>query len=84
MLGGGEGEGEGVSLEAGALERGTLPEPGLPVDYCVFCYHGTGFLRADNTALLTKFISERGSILPRRFTKCCSKHQRKCVCASAR
>lgn len=55
----------------------SLPEPGPPVDYCVFCYHGTyGLLVAENTALLTRFVSERGSILPRRFTKCCAKHQR--------
>jgi small subunit ribosomal protein S18 len=52
------------------------PEPGLPVDYCVFCYHGTKALRHDNTALLSKFVSERGSILPRRFTRACAKHQR--------
>jgi small subunit ribosomal protein S18 len=52
------------------------PEPGLPVDYCVFCYHGTKALRHDNTALLSRFVSERGSILPRRFTRACAKHQR--------
>lgn len=54
-----------------------LPAQGTGVDYCVFCYHGTSFLRPDNTALLTKFISDRGSILPKRFTRCCAKHQRK-------
>ena len=54
-----------------------LPAPGLSVDYCVFCYHGTHFLRHDNAALLTKFVSDKGLILPKRFTKCCPKHQRR-------
>lgn len=55
----------------------SAPEPGLPVDYCIFCYHGTGMLRHDNTALLSKFVTERGALLPKRFTKACAKHQRK-------
>ena len=55
----------------------TPPPQGTGVDYCVFCFHGTSFLRADNSALLAKFISERGSVLPKRFTRCCAKHQRK-------
>jgi small subunit ribosomal protein S18 len=58
----------------GTATRGA--EPGLPIDYCVFCYHGTAILRPDNTSLLSKFVSERGAILPKRFTKCCPKHQR--------
>jgi ribosomal protein S18 len=33
-------------------------------------------MRHDNTALLSKFVTERGAILPRRFTKCCATHQR--------
>jgi small subunit ribosomal protein S18 len=51
-------------------------EPGLPVDYCIFCYHGTRLLSEENTALLSRFVGDRGAILPRRFTKCCAKHQR--------
>jgi small subunit ribosomal protein S18 len=48
------------------------------VDYCLFCAHGVyGVLRPDNTALLSRLVSERGSILPKRFTHCCAKHQRK-------
>lgn len=55
-----------------------LPEAGPPVDYCLFCAHGVyGVLRPDNTALLSRLVSERGSILPKRFTHCCAKHQRK-------
>ena len=67
----------GASASAGADLR-ALPEPGLPVDYCIFCYHGArGLLRHDNTALLSKFVSERGALLPKRFTKACAKHQRR-------
>ncbi len=48
------------------------------MDYCLFCAHGVyGVLRPDNTALLSRLVSERGSILPKRFTHCCAKHQRK-------
>jgi len=50
--------------------------PGLPVDYCIFCFHGEDILRPDNTSLLSKFVSERGAILPKRFTHCCIRHQR--------
>ena len=46
------------------------------MDYCIFCYHGTAMLRPDNGALLTKFVTERGFLQPKRFTKCCAKHQR--------
>lgn len=57
--------------------RNSLPEPGLPVDYCIFCYHGSArLLQHDNTQLLSRFVSDRGAILPRRFSHCCAKHQR--------
>jgi small subunit ribosomal protein S18 len=62
--------------EDDAEDKPDLPAQGTGVDYCVFCYHGTGILRPDNTALLSRFVSERGAILPKRFTKCCPKHQR--------
>lgn len=67
-----------LDSNAGAVDMKALPDPGPPVDYCIFCYHGTfGLLRPDNGLLLSRFVSERGSILPKRFTKCCPKHQRK-------
>ena len=34
------------------------------------------FKSLQNSALLTKFVTDRGSILPKRFTHCCAKHQR--------
>lgn len=64
----------GVGLDERKVE---LPPLGVSVDYCVFCYHGTHFLTHENSALLAKFVSDRGAILPRRLTKCCPKHQRK-------
>jgi ribosomal protein S18 len=66
------------AIQAAAAEGPALLGEGLAVDYCIFCYHGTnGILSHDNMALLTMFVSERGLILPKRFTKCCAKHQRK-------
>ena len=63
---------------AAALSAGpAAAHDGLTVDYCIFCYHGTSMLRVDNGALMTKFITERGFLLPKRFSKCCAKHQRK-------
>ena len=64
------------SVSAALSASASAAAEGLSVDYCIFCYHGTGMLRVDNGALLTKFVSERGFILPKRFTKCCAKHQR--------
>jgi small subunit ribosomal protein S18 len=66
-----------ASLASSSSRMNELPELGITVDYCIFCYHGTSILRHDNTKLLSKLVSERGQILPKRFTKCCSKHQRK-------
>jgi small subunit ribosomal protein S18 len=64
----------GDSMGGPASSRAS--EPGIAVDYCIFCYHGLSHLRHDNTTLLSKFVSERGAILPKRFTKCCAKHQK--------
>jgi small subunit ribosomal protein S18 len=58
-------------------KRSPIPPLGLPVDYCIFCYHGVGIMRHDNTTLLTRLVSDRGAILPARFTRCCKKHQRR-------
>jgi len=76
--GGGGDAGGDVAAGVGLDDRKVdLPPLGLNVDYCIFCYHGTSFLRHDNAALLSKLVSDRGQILPRRFTHCCPKHQRK-------
>lgn len=69
----------GQAIQAAAAQGPALPGEGLAIDYCIFCYHGVGdgLLSHENMALLTMFVSERGFILPKRFTKCCAKHQRK-------
>jgi len=61
--------------EAKELSGGQRLGPG--VNYCVFCYHGEDLLEPTNTALLSQFVTEKGALLPKRFTACCSKHQRK-------
>ena len=42
---------------------------------CAFCGEGTE-IDYKNVAMLKKFVSERGKILPRRITGTCAKHQR--------
>ena len=43
---------------------------------CVFCGDKNGVIDYKNVAMLKKYVSERGKILPRRITGTCAKHQR--------
>ena len=43
---------------------------------CAFCADANKALDYKDVAMLRKFISERGKILPRRITGNCAKHQR--------
>ena len=43
---------------------------------CVFCADANKALDYKDVALLKKYVSERGKILPRRITGNCAKHQR--------
>ena len=43
---------------------------------CVFCKDKTVYIDYKDTALLRKFISDRGKIRARRVTGNCSQHQR--------
>ena len=43
---------------------------------CIFCGQNAPKIDYKDTALLKKYISERGKILPRRITGNCAKHQR--------
>ena len=43
---------------------------------CIFCADKVSFIDYKDTAILRKFISERGKILPRRVSGTCAKHQR--------
>ena len=43
---------------------------------CAFCADANKALYYKDVALLKKYVSERGKILPRRITGNCAKHQR--------
>ncbi len=43
---------------------------------CMFCAKGIEEIDYKDVAKLTRFISEKGKILPRRVTGLCAKHQR--------
>ena len=43
---------------------------------CVFCGENAQKIDYKDAALLKKYVSERGKILPRRITGTCAKHQR--------
>ena len=43
---------------------------------CAFCADANKALDYKDVALLKKYVSERGKILPRRITGNCAKHQR--------
>ena len=43
---------------------------------CIFCAKGIDEVDYKNIAKLSRFISEKGKILPRRVTGLCAKHQR--------
>ena len=46
---------------------------------CQFCTKGSAAISYKDEKVLSKFISERGKILPRRVTGTCAKHQREIV-----
>lgn len=43
---------------------------------CMFCEDRTKKIDYKDVDLLKRFVSDRGKILPRRFTSNCAKHQR--------
>ena len=51
---------------------------------CVFCGENGPKISYKDTALLKKYVSERGKILPRRITGNCAKHQRAMTAAIKR
>ncbi|MBP3718554.1 MAG: 30S ribosomal protein S18 [Eubacterium sp.] len=51
---------------------------------CVFCSDENQVIDYKDAALLRKYISERGKILPRRITGNCAKHQRELTVAVKR
>ncbi len=51
---------------------------------CRFCQDKVEHIDYKDVALLRKFTSDRGKILPRRVTGTCAKHQRKLTLAIKR
>jgi len=51
---------------------------------CTFCAEKVEQIDFLDTARLSKYISERGKILPRRMTGTCAKHQRELTTAIKR
>ena len=43
---------------------------------CAFCKEDVRYVDYKDTALLRKYISDRGKIRARRVTGCCTRHQR--------
>ena len=44
--------------------------------FCQFCKDGTDCIDYKDTAMLRKFVTDRGKIKPRRVTGACVQHQR--------
>lgn len=43
---------------------------------CFFCANHMDFIDYKDTDLLSRYVSDKGKILPRRVTGTCAKHQR--------
>ncbi len=51
---------------------------------CIFCAKHIDEIDYKNVAMLSRFISDKGKILPRRITGVCAKHQRQLAAAIKR
>lgn len=51
---------------------------------CQLCEDGVSRIDYKNADLLDRFLTDRGKILPRRATGCCSRHQRQLAAAVKR
>ena len=51
---------------------------------CQFCADKTAAIDYKDTETLSKYITERGKILPKRITGACAKHQREITTAIKR
>ncbi len=47
---------------------------------CKFCTEKIEVMNYKDVARLSKFVTERGNIIPRRASGTCAKHQRELVC----
>ncbi len=58
--------------------------PGLRKRICRFCESGIIYIDYKDEKRLTRFITERGKIIPRRISGTCAKHQKQLVKAIKR
>ena len=66
-------------------ERKTRPRPRKSRrKVCAFCVDKLTHIDYKDTALLRKFITERGKIMPRRMSGVCAEHQRELAIAIKR
>ena len=49
--------------------------------YCQFCKDDAQYIDYKDTAMLRKYVTDRGKIKPRRVTGSCMQHQRDIACA---
>lgn len=71
---GAKGKDRGGRERGGAGGKG-FPRRGRP-KVCYFCKEKVGYVDYKDTALLRRFVSDRGKIRARRVTGSCSRHQR--------
>ena len=58
--------------------------PGLKKRICRFCEGGTIYIDYRDDRRLSRFVTERGKIIPRRISGTCTKHQKQLVQAIKR
>ncbi len=66
------------------MEKSAHPVKRTRKKVCQFCTAKAEFIDYKDTAKLSKFMTERAKILPRRVTGCCAYHQRELTTAIKR
>ncbi|MGN1110522.1 MAG: 30S ribosomal protein S18 [Oscillospiraceae bacterium] len=66
------------------MEKSAHPVKRARKKVCQFCAARAEFIDYKDTAKLSKFMTERAKILPRRVTGCCAFHQRELTTAIKR
>ena len=66
------------------MEKSAHPVKRARTKVCQFCAASAEFIAYKHTAKLSKFMTERAKILPRRVTGCCAFHQRELTTAIKR
>jgi small subunit ribosomal protein S18 len=66
-----------MAEKASSVSSGSASFPRLKRKTCKLCMEGVQTIDFRDVQRLSKYISERGKILPRRITGNCARHQRK-------